>query len=117
MLRSHHLKIPAAIALCALTPAVAGARPIPLYPCQRPSTTSSAQPNPPSVLRVLTANSGFDWGDAGIGAAGGVALSLIGIGGALGVAQHRSRSDTKPLRPRRVIGPDRSPAASHRREE
>jgi hypothetical protein len=45
---------------------------------------------PPVIVRVTTPNSGFDWGDAGIGAAGGIALSMIGLGGALAVSQHRT---------------------------
>jgi hypothetical protein len=40
---------------------------------------------------------GFDWGDAGIGAAGGFALWMIGIGGAVVISQRRTRSsDTAP---------------------
>ena len=38
---------------------------------------------------VYVSGSGFDWGDAGIGAAGGVALALLGVGGALAISQHR----------------------------
>jgi hypothetical protein len=45
----------------------------------------------PTVVRVVDGNSGFDWGDAGIGAAGGVALALLGLGGALTVSQRRPR--------------------------
>jgi hypothetical protein len=45
-------------------------------------------------VRVITPQTGFDWGDAGIGAAGGFALSMLGLGGALTVSQRRShRSD------------------------
>jgi hypothetical protein len=51
---------------------------------------------PPTIVRVTAPNSGFDWGDAGIGAAGGFALSMIGLGGALAVSQHRTRH-TAPL--------------------
>ena len=47
-------------------------------------------PTPPLTVTVFQPN-GFDWGDAAIGAAGGLALSLIGIGGAVGVSQYRSR--------------------------
>jgi hypothetical protein len=102
MLPNHHLKNAGAIALalCALAPAAASARPIPADPNQPTNTTSYTQPNPPSVMRVMTANNGFDWGDAGIGAAGGLALSFIGIGGALGVAQHRSRRTQRRSVPR-----------------
>jgi hypothetical protein len=44
---------------------------------------------PPTVVRVSLPNSGFSWGDAGIGAAGGFALSMLCIGGALAIATHR----------------------------
>ena len=37
----------------------------------------------PTVVRVSDPD-GFDWADAGIGAAGGVALSMLGVGLALG---------------------------------
>ena len=47
----------------------------------------------PVVARVQAPQSGFDWGDAGIGAAG-LALSVIGIGGAFAVSQRRSRRTT-----------------------
>ena len=40
-----------------------------------------------AVVRIQTPPSGFDWGDAAIGAAGGLALSLIAVGGALVVSQ------------------------------
>lgn len=54
---------------------------------------------PQAVVRVQAPDSGFDWGDAGIGAAGGFALSMIGIGGALVVSHRRTRrSDTAPTR-------------------
>ena len=48
---------------------------------------SSTQP----VVRVQAPSTGFDWGDAGIGAAGGLALCMVGFGGALAVSQRRSR--------------------------
>ena len=34
---------------------------------------------------------GFDWGDAGIGAAGGVGLSIVGVGGLLAASSRRAR--------------------------
>ena len=46
----------------------------------------------PTIVRVTAPSRGFDWGDAGIGAAGGFALSMIAIGAALVVSQHRTRS-------------------------
>ena len=45
------------------------------------------------VVQAQAPKSGFDWGDAGIGAAG-LALSAIGIGGAFAVSQRRSRRST-----------------------
>ena len=64
------------------TPASVYSRPdksiIPLsspYPSGSDPTPATV---PQAVVRVQTAQSGFDWGDAGIGAAGGLALSLIG---------------------------------------
>jgi hypothetical protein len=54
---------------------------------------------PQAVVRIQTPPSGFDWGDAGIGAAGGLALAMIGLGGALAVSQRRPRGNrqTTPL--------------------
>jgi hypothetical protein len=48
---------------------------------------SSSQP----VVRIEMPQSGFDWGDAGIGAAGGVALAMLALGGALAFSQRRPR--------------------------
>jgi hypothetical protein len=46
---------------------------------------------PAVAVRIQTPPSRFEWGDAGIGAAGGVALALFGVGGALVVSQRRPR--------------------------
>ena len=46
---------------------------------------------PPTVVRIISGDSGFDWGDAGIGAAGGIALSMVGLGAALALSQSRGR--------------------------
>jgi hypothetical protein len=48
---------------------------------------------PATVVRVSPASGGFDWGDAGIGAAGGLALSMVAFGGGLAVSQRRTRRD------------------------
>jgi hypothetical protein len=48
---------------------------------------------PQPVVRAQAPKSGFDWGDAGIGAAG-LALSAIGVGGAFAATQRRSRRTT-----------------------
>ena len=47
---------------------------------------------PQAVVRIQTPPSGFDWGDAGIGAAGGLALAMLGVGGGLVVSQRRGRA-------------------------
>jgi hypothetical protein len=62
----------------------------------RVTTPGSA---PQAVVRIQTPPNGFDWADAGIGAAGGLALAMIGVGGALAVSQRRPRASrqTSPL--------------------
>lgn len=77
-------------------------------PVARPNpdeqTTSSAadrQPRvsvpPTTIVRVITP-SGFDWGDAGIGAAGGLGLTLVALGGALTVGRRRERQPRSTAR-------------------
>jgi hypothetical protein len=62
-----------------------------------PVTTPASAPQ--AVVRIQTPPSGFDWSDAGIGAAGGLALAMLGVGGALAVSQRRPRGTAKPPRP------------------
>ncbi|MGZ4287267.1 MAG: hypothetical protein ACXVXL_23890 [Solirubrobacteraceae bacterium] len=65
-----------------------------------PSTTAANTAKvsaAPAVVRIQAPTSGFDWGDAGIGAAGGFALAMIGIGGALAVSQHRTRRNRQTI--------------------
>jgi hypothetical protein len=85
MLPNHHIKTTAALALAigAITPAAASAKPV--GPDPVPSTSS--QPAP--VVRVIAPQSGFDWGDAGIGAAGGLAITLLGLGAVFAVSSQR----------------------------
>jgi hypothetical protein len=46
--------------------------------------------SPPAVIvRVSSPRSGFDWGDAGIGVAGGLGLALIAFAGGLAVFKRR----------------------------
>jgi hypothetical protein len=52
---------------------------------------------PSPVVEVRNPSSGFDWGDAGIGAAGMFALFAIGTGLTMGVAQARRRRDPQAL--------------------
>lgn len=41
------------------------------------------------VVVAATPHNGFDWGDAGVGAAGGLALAMPGLGAALLISQRR----------------------------
>ena len=61
----------------------------------RVTTPASA---PQAVVRITTPPNGFDWGDAGIGAAGGLALAMIGLGGALVVSHGAPAATAKPSR-------------------
>ena len=58
--------------------------------------------HPDHVVRVITPAGGFDWADAGIGAAGGLALSMLAIGGS---ARH--------LIPPTRTAPHQPPSADH----
>jgi hypothetical protein len=63
-----------------------------MIPITTPQSSDIATPAAPqAVVRVQAPNSGFDWGDAGIGAAGGVALAMLGVGGALVISHQRPR--------------------------
>jgi hypothetical protein len=84
---NHQIKAMLALALTvsAIAPTVAWGR-VNLNP---PAARSEASPQPaPQIVRV-TDSTGFDWGDAGIGAAAGVGLSMFAIGGALVITQRR----------------------------
>jgi hypothetical protein len=50
---------------------------------------SVSQPSPTPV-HVAAHSAGFDWGDAGIGAGGMLALTVIGLGGALTLTRRRN---------------------------
>ena len=54
---------------------------------------------PATIVRVSTPSSGFDWGDAGIGAAAGIALSMLALGLVLVVSQHHARRSRGPAAP------------------
>ena len=49
---------------------------------------------PATVVRTVSGDSGFDWGDAGIGAGAALGLMLAAIGGTLLLAQRRAQSRT-----------------------
>ena len=93
----HHVN--AALALAALaTPAFARTLDLNANGSNVPSGAASAQAtkpshfvSPPAVIVRVAAPGGFDWVDAGIGAAGGIALAMVGVGGTVAVSQSRAR--------------------------
>jgi hypothetical protein len=94
MLTTHQIKSAAALALAlsAIGAPAATARMLPADPPQGSQTPTSLSP----VVHVIAPNDGFDWGDAGIGAAGGFALSMLGLGTALTISQRRDRRPGGP---------------------
>ena len=88
MLPTRHIKQATALALAlgAILPATATARPV----GPDPSGASYTIPQTP-VVRITSPASGFDWGDAGIGAAGGLAVAMLGLGGGLVISHQRPR--------------------------
>jgi hypothetical protein len=46
---------------------------------------------PQAAVRIQAPQSGFDWGDAGIGAASVLALTMLALGGGLVISQRRGR--------------------------
>jgi hypothetical protein len=57
-------------------------------PASGPAITSPTQA--PTLVRVVAASSGFNWGDAGIGAAAGLAIATLVAGGGLALTERRS---------------------------
>jgi hypothetical protein len=75
-----------ALVLSATVPGAAFAKPI--GPDPTPFTTQTTP-----IVHVTVPASGFDWADAGIGAAGGLAITMLGVGGALVLSQRGPRQD------------------------
>jgi hypothetical protein len=72
-----------ATAVLALAATTAAARPAPIGP--PPGDPTGNQ----TIVRVIAPTNGFAWGDAAIGAAAGLAISLVAVGGALSVTRRR----------------------------
>ena len=85
MLPNHHIKSAAALALAlgTITPTAASARPV------GPEAVPWTAPQPTPIVHVIAPQSGFDWGDAGIGAASGLAISMFGVGAAFAITSQR----------------------------
>jgi hypothetical protein len=68
----------------------AGARPADLQPPPAVAATHATAPAPHTATRIVEVrSSGFDWGDAGLGAA--AMLSVLGVGAGAVVVTRRSR--------------------------
>ena len=91
-LNHHQIKttLTLTLVLGAIAPAAASAR-FEVNPPQ--SGTTPSQPAV-QIVRVSTPG-GFDWGDAGIGAAGALGLSMVAVGGGLVIAARRSRAPAR----------------------
>jgi hypothetical protein len=96
MLPKHHTTKATALALAiaALAPAAASAKPVGPDPAG-----GSYPPLTTPIVQVTAPAGGFDWGDAGIGAAGGLAITMLGVGAALTVSQRRPRRPNRPATP------------------
>jgi hypothetical protein len=58
----------------------------------RPNPDEQTPPGTPAtIVRITNPSGGFAWGEAGIGVAGGVALSILGLGLILAFSHHRGR--------------------------
>jgi hypothetical protein len=92
-LNYHKIKttLTLALVLGTLAPDAASAR-LDLNPT--PARTTPSQPAV-QIVRV-SAPEAFDWGDAGIGAAGALGLSTLAIGSALVIAARRHRTPGTP---------------------
>jgi hypothetical protein len=92
--RNHPFKTTLALALAvgAIAPTAALAK-LDLNP-----TVATTTPSPQPAVQIVRvpAPGGFDWGDAGIGAAGGFGLSMLAIGGGLVITQRRDRRSNGP---------------------
>ena len=90
--RSNIVKVlTTAAVISALAPGAASAR----IPSEPASGVGGSQPQPTIEVVRMSNYSSFDWGDAGIGAAGGVGLFMLALGGSHALAGSR-RSKREP---------------------
>jgi hypothetical protein len=101
MTTTHRIAPGIVVTLALATAAPASATPwdpnsrdpvVPIRPAPEPAMVAPAPSHVgrgPVVVRLTTDRSGFDWGDAGIGAAGGTAVALLGVGGTLVISERR----------------------------
>ena len=96
-MRTHHHHHPGkrglavGLALCALACATV---------TQASAATRNATPPRPSGVQIVRVSThGFDWGDAGIGAAAGIGISMLAVGAALLIGGTRRNRQPPPRLP------------------
>jgi apolipoprotein N-acyltransferase len=90
VIRYNH-RISKALAVALATGAVAPAGASAMLP--PPDPPQPAHSTTVELVRV-SGHSGFDWGDAGIGAAGALGLSMLAAGGIVVVTRRRTHGPT-----------------------
>jgi hypothetical protein len=86
----HNARAVAALALALGAGAAPSASARPMHDSGPPITQPAVE-----IVHV-TDHGGFDWGDAGVGAAGGFAISILGAGAALAAVEIRARRSVRP---------------------
>ena len=81
--------LPAAAQATVIEVASGGGRPV--------ARAAAPAPVPAPAPRPASAQPGFDWGDAGIGAGGAILLVGAGAAGVVGVGQSRRRTARRAL--------------------
>ena len=66
---------------------------------QPPGHAPNPSTPPATVVQVTPGSGGFDWADAGIGAAGGLALATLGVGTALALTNRHAQHPDRPAAP------------------
>jgi hypothetical protein len=88
--------VAAALTACALAAPTASAAPVEQF---LPSLSAEDSSSAPVRVVNVPAEGGFDWGDAGIGATGVLALAAIGAGAAFALGHMpRRRHTPQPIR-------------------
>jgi hypothetical protein len=73
--------------------------PVASTPAVQPNPDRQTPPSAPAaIIRVTNPSSAFNWGDAGIGAAGALGLAMLTAAGALAITQRRTRRTTRSPR-------------------
>ena len=88
--RSLATALSLALALCAI------GTPVALGGSHAPGARAMDSPRAGATVVRVSERDAFDWADAGIGVAGGVALSILGAGLVLLVSDRRRQPSSRP---------------------